>query len=238
MLQLGEKKPILFEIVLVVLAFLAAGVFSVVGNILNLHPDLSASVGRFVVGVVLLIIYRRAFSRKNPLKGLAFVLPALLFPAWNLFYNLSSGAAFGGTVFFVEAIITAIAPAVFEEVLFRGIFIYNLKKNDYSDIKCLFLTAALFAVVHLTNLAGLDLVSVALQLVYSFVIGLVLAAVYLKNGSLIQIILVHFLIDYTNRLYINPATTATTVQIILFVLLLAVEAIYAICLCGRKKHAL
>ena len=36
---------------------------------------------------------------------------------------------FGGPVFFIEALITALAPAIFEEVLFRGIFIYNLKEN-------------------------------------------------------------------------------------------------------------
>ena len=162
-------------------------------------------------------------------------MPALLFPVWNLFYQLSSGAAFGGPVFFTEAIITAIAPALFEEVLFRGIFIYNLRKKGYSDLKCLLITAALFAVIHLTNLVGSDAVSVALQVVYSFVIGLVLAAVYLKNRSLIQIIAVHFLIDYTNRLYINPATTATTLQLTVFAILLAVEAIYAIMLISRKN---
>ena len=128
------------------------------------------------------------------------------------------------------------APAIFEEVLFRGIFIYNLKQSNCSDGKGLFITAIVFSAVHMTNLVGQDLASVALQLAYSFVIGMALAAIYLKNNSLIQVILVHFLIDFTNRIYINPATTTTTVQMIVFILLLIAETVYGLWLIfGKNK---
>ena len=37
MFRLGEKRPILFEILLVVLAFLAAAVFTAAGNVIDMH---------------------------------------------------------------------------------------------------------------------------------------------------------------------------------------------------------
>lgn len=231
LLKSGEKHPVLFELILIIVSFLAAGLFSVAGSIFNVHPDLSSSVGRVVVAAVLFLIYRKAFQASrggsvftNPM----IVLPALLFPVWNLFYNLSSGMTIGGVPFFVEGFITAIAPALFEEVLFRGIFINNLRKNNKSDLFCLFVTAAVFALVHLTNIVGMDTVSVLLQLGYSFVIGLVLAAVYLKNKSLLQLVAVHFLIDFTTRIFVEQASAASTVHLIIFVVLLIVEAAYAI----------
>lgn len=234
MYKYGEEHPVIFEVILVIAAFAVAAVFNIAGYIFNLHPDLSNSAARILVGIVLLIIFKRAYRGNNFSKNLVIVLPALLFSAWNLFYYLSSGIAFGGANFFIEAAITSIAPALFEEVLFREIFIYNLKKKGSSDRQCLFITAALFAAMHLTNLAGMDLASVAVQTVYSFVIGLVLAAIYLKNESLLQIVAVHFLIDFTTRIFTENPNYASPLQLVVFGLLLAAETAYALWLTAGK----
>ena len=236
MFRFAEKHPVWFELLLIILAFLAAAVFSFVGGILNVHPELSSSVGRVVVAAVLLLVFRRAFGPDKPLKNLVIVLPALLFAVWNLYYNLSSGASFGGVPFFVEALITAIAPALFEEVLFRGIFLYNLRRSGCGEVKALLLSALVFAAVHLTNLVGQSLAVVALQVGYSLVVGLVFGAIYLKNGSLTQIVAAHFLIDYTNRLYLEPAQSASPLQLCLFSALLIAEAVYAYVVTAREKH--
>ena len=135
--------------------------------------------------------------------------------------------------FYVEALITAIAPAIFEEVLFRGIFIHNLRKNDYSDMKCLWITTVFFAVAHLTNLVGLAPLSVAIQLVYSFDIGLVLAAIYLKNGSITQVILVHFLIDFTSGIYVDTPTSTSWTLIGAFGVFIVAESAYAVWLTSK-----
>lgn len=236
MFQFGERHPVLFEIVLVIVAFLAAGVFSLVGAILNVHPALGSSVGRVLIGAALLVIYNRAFfTRGRPFKNLPAVIPALLFAAWNLFYNFSSGMVFGGRNFVIEALVTASAPAIFEEVLFRGILIYNLKKKGTGALPCLFISAALFAAAHLTNLVGLDVVSVSVQVAYSFVVGMVFAAVYLKNNSILQVIVAHFLIDFTNSLFVEQPASSSAPQLILFVVLLVAEAIYALWLTKAKK---
>ena len=228
MYEFGEKHPVGFEIILIIVSFLAAGAIVMVCSIVNIHPDLSSSVARIFVALVLFVIYRRAFTGQSVLTNPVIVIPSLLFAVWNVFYNLSSGMVFGESVFFIEAAIMAIAPALFEEVIFRGIFIYNLKKKGSSDLSCLFITAAVFAAVHLTNLVGQSFAAVALQTVYFFVIGLALAAVYLRNNSIGQVVLVHFLIDFTNRLYLEQATSASYGQIAIFVVLLAAEAAYAV----------
>ena len=41
-------------------------------------------------------------------------------------------------------------------------------------------------------------------------------------------IVAHFLIDFTNRIYLEQAASASYVQIAIFVVLLVVEAVYAI----------
>ena len=228
MYEFGEKHPVGFEIILIIVSFLAAGAIVLVCSIVNIHSDLSSSVARVFVALVLFVIYRRAFTGQSVLTNPVIVIPSLLFAVWNVFYNLSSGMVFGGSVFFIEAAIMAIAPALFEEVIFRGIFIYNLKKKGSSDLSCLFITAAVFAAVHLTNLVGQSFAAVALQTVYSFVIGLALAAVYLRNNSIVQVVFVHFMIDFTNRLYLEQATSASYVQLAIFAVLLVAEAAYAV----------
>ena len=223
MLKFGENHPVAFEFILIVISFAAAALFSVAGNVFYLHPDFGTSAGRIIVAAALLIIYRGALR------------PALLFPAWNIFYNLSSGMTIGGIPFFAEGILTALAPALFEEVIFRGIFISNLRKNNRSDRYCLFVTAAMFSLLHLTNIVGMSMTGVLVQFGYSFVIGLVLAAVYLKNGSLLQIVIVHFLIDYTNSIFAEQASISSIVHLILFVILLAAEAAYAIVITAENN---
>lgn len=235
MFGFGEKHPVVFEIILIIAALLGAAVFAVAGSILDLQAELGSSVGRIVVAILLLIIFARAFKGGRFFTAPGYLLPGLLFAGWNLFYNLSSGMEFGGAVIFIEAVITALAPALFEEVIFRGIAIYNLKKKGHGDFACLFISAIIFALIHVTNLVGQDLISVGLQVGYSFVVGLVLAAIYLKNRSLLQIVLIHFLIDFTNRIYVSQPSTASYVQMGIFAAVLVVEFIYALWLTARKK---
>ena len=236
MVAFGEKRPFLFEVLLIIAAFLAAGLLTGAGAVVNMGSDLSSSAGRIIVGAALLVIYRKALRGGKAFSNMVIALPALLFAAWNLFYNLGSGAQIGGTALLAEGLATSLAPAIFEETIFRGIFTHNLKKTGHSDMKCLFITAAFFAAIHLTNLVGQDVLTVALQVVYSFVIGMVLEAIYLRNGSLAQVMAVHFLIDFTNRIYINAPTDASWVQLGIISALLAAEAAYAVWLVSKRKE--
>ncbi len=235
MYRFGETKPVLFEIVLIILSFLAAGIFVFAGSIFYLPSEFSSSIGRIATGLFLIFLYRRAFKENRLFGDVRYLIPALLFAVWNIFYNLSSGMKLGGAAYFVEGVITALAPAIFEEVIFRGIFLYNLKKKGYKDLFAVLISALVFSLVHLTNIAGLDAATVALQVGYSFVIGLVFAAVYLKNRSIVEVILAHFLIDFSNRIFMESSSSSSTLQVILFVILLVLEAVYALWLMMKKK---
>ncbi len=235
MFEYGEKHPVLFEIVLFAVAFSAALVFVVTGVVLNMHPDLASSVGRTLVGLGLFIVFRKMFKLGRFLNNLWIVLPALLFPAWNIFYYMSSGIAFGGVNFWIEGAITAIAPAIFEEVIFRGIFIYNLRENGKNDLQCLFISSIMFSLVHLTNLAGQDLAIVLLQTGYALAIGMLLAAIYLKNGSLLQVLTVHFLIDISDKVFVSKPTSASFIHWTIFVSLIIAAIVYAVRLIDIKQ---
>lgn len=237
MYRYGERHPVLFELVLVVAAFLAAAFVSVAVNAVCYDPDLSGAAARIVTGAALLVLYRRAIRGGRAFVNPRIVAPALLFAAWNLFYNLSSGLAFGDAACLTRAAVTALAPAVFEEALFRVVFLYNLKKSGASDGKSLLISAAVFAALHLTNLVGMDASDVALQAAYSLVVGLVFGAVYLKNGSVPQIVFAHFLTDFTNRIYAGQATSATVAQLVIFALLLAAEAVCAVWLTAARSKS-
>ena len=91
MYEFGEKHPIGFEIILIIVSFLVSGVIVVACSIVNMHADLSTSIARIFVALVLLVIYRRAFTGQNIFTNPVILIPSLLFAAWNVFYNLSSG---------------------------------------------------------------------------------------------------------------------------------------------------
>ncbi len=76
MYQFGEKHPVIFEIILTILSFLAAAVFVAAGSILNVHPDFCSSVGRIIVGATLMLLYRRAFTGIETKKNYLILLAA------------------------------------------------------------------------------------------------------------------------------------------------------------------
>ena len=80
MYKYGEEHPVIFEIILIIASFAVAAVFNIAGYLFNLHPDLSNSAARIITGIVLLVIYKRAYKGNHFFDNLVIVLPALLFP--------------------------------------------------------------------------------------------------------------------------------------------------------------
>lgn len=90
---------------------------------------------------------------------------------------------FGTFVFAVFAL--AFVPAVCEEIIFRGIIFNGLRKR-FKTIHAIVLSALLFALFH----ANLQ------QLVYPFILGMIMGWVVARTGSLIASILVHFVNNF------------------------------------------
>ncbi|WP_416353409.1 lysostaphin resistance A-like protein [Agrilactobacillus fermenti] len=110
----------------------------------------------------------------------------------------------------LESVVVGGCTAISEEFLFRGIiFGYLLrivKRGDHKHIwLALTLSSLIFALSHLSNLQIQSLSSTLFQIIQAFGVGLLFATLYLKTGSLISSILLHFLIDFAGIAAANGA---------------------------------
>lgn len=136
-------------------------------------------------------------SKRDLGRVLVITLPALLLTglAANAWYNFLSLTGFdtGGsssTVQTVPALISdivlsAVLPAVFEELVHRGELIATYRD---SGGKAVLVSALLFALMH-QNI---------LQLAHTFLLGAVLAAVVWCSGSVLPAMLVHFFNNFVS----------------------------------------
>ena len=206
MKTLGEKHPIIFEIILFVIGLLLAGVVAGVLNMFGCNNEVSASVARILIGIAFLAAFYRSFKLGNSFKGLIPMLPALLLAIYKIPYHFISGGGAPNAIT-VPVLLIGLAPAVFEEVLFRGIFISNLKKRFSSPAAIVLISAAVFSLVHLTNISGMDMVSLLLQLIMALVVGIVFGAIYLYTGDLVSVIVAHFAVDVLGEIFCGGETT-------------------------------
>lgn len=82
----------------------------------------------------------------------------------------------------LSIILLALLPAIFEELVFRGILLNGLR-DGLGDIPALFMSAFLFAIMH----------GSIQQLIYTFILGVVLGWIAMRTGSTFSSMLVHFL---------------------------------------------
>lgn len=126
---------------------------------------------------------------------------------WDLFLPyLFYGAGIIG-LFLIErqadpvyALVLAIMVAIEEEFFFRGMLFGKLissvpQKNRWI-LGAIFLSAVVFGVTHFLNLRVQPLVPTIEQVAQITIFGLVLAGLYLRTGSLLAPIALHFLLDF------------------------------------------
>ena len=232
MKQFAEKKPIIFEILLIVAAFVLALAIGIPCQLVGIENELSMGVGRILAGIMLLILFRHCFDRTRQFKGLVVMLPALAFALWNIANHFITKGDFNPLT--TEILILGLAPAVFEEVVFRGIFIHNLKVSGKSDMAVLLIPALIFGLIHLTNAVNGDIAQALVQTGYAVVVGLVFGAIYIRTGDLFSVILAHAAVDITNRVFGSADVTPTPV-VIAFVALLVIMAVYAFRLVAKEN---
>lgn len=80
-------------------------------------------------------------------------------------------------------VVIAVLPAIFEEVIFRGILAKNMQASGWGTAVTVLLSGAMFSLFH-TNPA---------QTVYQFACGMCFALVALRSGSIFPTVLSHFL---------------------------------------------
>ena len=236
MFKFATRHPVIFEVILFIGALILTVFFMIpVQALTYASTEISSSLGRLAASLVLFLIFIRSFRPKRLFTGFLIMLPALGFALWNVFNCFVTG---GGSVTApdLEILLIGLAPAVFEEIISREIFIDNLEKAGHRPRQALILSAAVFALVHLTNVVGGSPLQTLVQAGYAFVVGLVLGAVYIVSGDLFGVILAHAAVDISNHIF--PGGTVTPVPVIIaFLVLLSAEAAYAFFLIrGKEKE--
>lgn len=234
MKKLAAKSPIIFEILLIIAAFVLALIFGILCQAVGFYNELAMAAGRILAGIVLLIVFRSCLKDGKQFSGFLVMLPALAFALWNVANHFITKGDFNPLT--AEILILGLAPAIFEEVLFRGIFIHNLKASGKSDMAALLIPALLFGLIHLTNAVNGNIAQALVQTGYAVVVGLVFGAIYIKTGDLLSVMIAHAAIDITNRVFASTSDVSTS-MIIAFVVLLALEAVYAFWLVSKGKKA-
>jgi len=110
----------------------------------------------------------------------------LHFLFYSFLYGWDTGLAVTEGNFFVNLIDLAIIPAVAEELLIKGL-VFTILKKYYSTITAVIIASLLFAVLHLTPIRIIPL----------FLLSCYTFWIYLRSGSLILPMLLHF----TNNLF-------------------------------------
>lgn len=144
-------------------------------------------------------------------KALVLMLPSLILSVLIFLANLAEASAAGKSAVwdskvFFYSLFFALEAGVVEEITNRGIPVGNgmrvVRTRKKAILLCL-LTSAVFGLIHLINLfAGATVSGVITQCVGAFGMGFYFAALYLRTGSIIPGMIVHFLNDFIQ--FYNP----------------------------------
>jgi membrane protease YdiL (CAAX protease family) len=166
----------------------------------RLDPLYRTLLGQFIE--VLIIIFfitgirwwdKIGITRGFDLKSLAYMLPFLLLIGLMLTDGIKTAEPLRFGVFFILAAFTGFC----EETMFRGV-IYNTLRKHGRFFAILF-SSFLFGLAHMLNLfTGVDIRVALLDVLGTFGFGLVFAAAYEYTGTLLPLIVVHALIDFSS----------------------------------------
>ena len=232
----SSKHPVIFGIILIVAAFVVTGVLTALTTAVGFSTEGGTVIGRIVVAAVLILLFHACFHWDKSFSGIALAWPVLIVVAWNIVYHLMEGAGFVAASAIPGAILAGLAPGLFEEVIFRGIIIDRLLASGKGVWYSLIVSALLFALVHLTNIVGMSLANVLVQVAYSLVIGLFLGAVYLASDDIAAVILAHASTDISNQIFATSPNVSSAVIVAVFLIVLAVLAVYALMLARKTDR--
>lgn len=196
------------DLLLFVLIFVFVTAFPVDLIPVNLFWQLMIRIGLrlMLLGYYIYIIIKnrmKVFGVANIINVLL-CIPFVLISFSNITASLIDGG-FSGVIeensVLVAKIIMTLLIAISEEIVFR-LFIHNSLYNT-SSIKRIFASAGIFALMHLLNIVNVRyleaLVTVLLQTVYTFGLGLLLGILYEYGHSLTAAILLHFCFNFFNE---------------------------------------
>ncbi|WDF81939.1 CPBP family intramembrane metalloprotease [Lacticaseibacillus pabuli] len=145
------------------------------------------------------------------------------------------------------AIIIGLVAAVTEELQFRGMIFGSLLLHLSGRLKrtrAVVISALFFAGAHLTNMAMQSVKATLVQMMFAFGLGLILAVLYQRSGTLLAPMALHFSVDYWSTLTSSHANVfsvvttyrsgAFTAEFILLGIFIVIALLVA--LVGRKQR--
>ena len=126
--------------------------------------------------ILIAISFICVFGIQYFISGINVGLEAIGYKLTNINLPLTNGWWYVLNIFLL-----ALLPAVCEELVFRGVIFNGLRKNT-KDVTAVLLSAFLFALMH----GRLE------QLVYPFILGIILGVVVLRTKSIVASMIVHF----------------------------------------------
>lgn len=206
------EKPIPSFIIVMIISFIIFTIISaILTPIFNIIVPSNGPIPGLIFGAIITsIIYVYIFKIKDFFSfskfNLAFILacPLILYILVSLF---DSNLTIPTVNTLLIGILLGLGPGVSEEILFRGILIsYLMKffKNSKAIYGVLIFSALLFGLIHVTNVfVGAPLDSSIFQAFYTFSMGIILGAVYLRTGNIWIPIIFHSLIDIIGISFFN-----------------------------------
>lgn len=199
--SLCEKSPVLAMILTVPL-----GLLSQLGSIV---PGTVGYILVAVLAIVVLVLFDKWFSPGfegvfkpcvSLKESLIITSPMIIVIIGAVIINvISCGFSFKPSF---NYLCLAVMAGCNEETAFRAMLIAigmkYLKGNNRSRTVVI-ISSVIFGVIHVTNLtAGADLVMTIAQILMAICAGLVLAAIYLRTGSIILGMIAHSIYDFIN----------------------------------------
>ena len=171
-------------------------------------------------------------------RNILLCLPFLLACFSNIIASSIDGEFLGSSIKTIDVVLLSIYTlmiAISEEIIFR-LFIHNALSRT-SSIKRIFGSAGIFALMHLLNLVNVStvgaLVTVLVQTVYSFGLGLLLGFLYEYGHSLSACVILHFLFNMMNEviyIYVLGGTAGELAFYLTAVVIAVVLSVYIVLL--------
>ena len=173
-----------------------------IDGILLVTKILPMGIATSIVSVISMFAYKKYFSpefggflQKSGIpEGFVYLFPVI---AETAYIVTSCGVRPGDLT--ISAVFLSLYAGLNEEFLYRGVVCSFLMRENRREGKILFIafgSALNFGLVHLTNIImGVPLINILLQAFNAFAIGVLLAAVYLRTGSLLPTIVMHTIYD-------------------------------------------
>ncbi|NJI00695.1 CPBP family intramembrane metalloprotease [Staphylococcus hyicus] len=162
--------------------------------------------------------------------GWLFILPFITITLLGVFTLVENA---NSDLMFVLPMIDAILIGIAEEGAFRGIILGGLARR-MKPIYAVFLSAVLFAALHLLNvLGGVTFSDVLNQMLSTLLMGIFLGAVYIYTRNILYPIFFHFIWDYV---FLNNGLGSVSFAPMLFIGTVVLEVIVIVWILWKMRN--